>query len=177
MTFEQSVIASGVGGAIGAFIGFLGALMIFFLKENRQKENLRKSTIANLKLELAYNINLYNDFENKIQKCIEALSNKSRAIYLTLDYQFIGTFFAIQFYQSGLLLKYFHSEDMKKWNIMLTQIGAGAEKHVTDCVTQWREGKDIEQEKVYSALDFEKTQINYAKEMSQYLLDALQQKA
>ena len=124
-------------------------------------------------MEITYNINLYEKCEKSVQDCIEAISNGSRSVFLKLDYNFVGTFFAIQFYQSGLLLKYFHPEDMRRWNVMLNQIGAGAEAHVTNCVTQWREKKGITQEAVYNALKYEKSQIAYAKKMSEYILEKL----
>lgn len=169
MTFQESIIAT----SIGAFIGFLGALIIFFIKEIWQYLVRKNSTIKNLKMELAYNIILYDNFEEKIQECIEALSNDSRSIYLNLDYDFVGTYFAKQFYQSGLLLKYFHPENMRKWNIMLSQIGSGSEKYVIDCVDDWREQKEIEKNTVYKALNHEKKQIKYAKEMSEYIQNRL----
>lgn len=165
MSFEESIIAS----SIGAFVGFLGALIIFFIKEWWQSCSRKNTIVKNLKLEIAYNINLYEKFEEQIQDCIEAISNGSRTLYLNLDYNFVGTHFATQFYQNGLLLKYFHPEDMRRWNVMLTQIGTGADKHVTDCVDQWREEKEIDRETVYEALKYEKKQVAYAKEMSEYI--------
>ena len=165
MSFEESVIAS----SIGAFIGFLGALIIFFIKEWWQNRSRNSSIVSNLKLELTYNINLYEKFESQIQDCIEGISNESRSLYIDLDYDFIGTHFAKQFYQNGLLLKYFHPEDMRRWNVILNQVGSGADKYVTDCVDQWREEKEIERETVFKALKHEKQQVSYAKEMSEYI--------
>ena len=169
MGFWESTLAS----SIGAFVGFVGALIIFFIKEWWQNGVRRTSTVENLKLELAYNINLYEGFEKQIQECIEAISNDSRSLYLNLDYEFVGSHFAKQFYQNGLLLKYFQPEDMRRWNVMLNQIGTDGDKYVTDCVDQWREEKEIEKEPVYKALKHEKDQVSYAKEMSEYIRNKL----
>ena len=169
MSFWESALAS----SIGAFVGFVGALIIFFIKEWRQNKVRRTSIVENLKLEIAYNINLYEKFEKQIQNCIEDISNDSKSLYLNLDYDFVGTHFAKQFYQNGLLLKYFHPEDMRRWNVMLTQIGAGADKYVTECVDKWREEKEIKKEEVYKALKHEKEQVTYAKDMSEYIRSKL----
>lgn len=169
MSFWESALAS----SIGAFVGFVGALLIFFIKECWQNKIRRISIVQNLKLEIAYNINLYEEFDKQLQNCIEAISNDSRSLYLSLDYDFVGTHFAKQFYQNGLLLKYFHPEDMRRWNVMLTQISAGADKYVTECVDQWREKKEIDKEEVYKALKHEKNQVAYAKEMSEYIRSKL----
>ncbi len=165
MTFWETVSASG----FGAFFGFLGALAVFLIQEWNKRRRLNVATVQNLKYEITYNVNLYEKFEEQIQSCIEAISNDSRAIYLNLDYEFVGTHFAKQFYQNGLLREYFYPEDMRRWNVMLNQIGSGAETYVTECVDQWREHKGIEKESVYRALKHEKDQITYAKEMSEYI--------
>ena len=122
---------------------------------------------------MQYNINLYEKCESEIQNCIEAISNDSRDIYLSLDYHFVARFFARQFYNEGLLLKYFHPEDMRRWNVILTQIDEGSDAHVTDCVDKWREKQEIERESVFRALKHEKKQVSYAKEMSEYILAKL----
>jgi len=165
MSFWETVGASG----FGAFFGFLGALAVFLVQEWKKRRRLDAAIVQNLKLEIAYNVNLYEKFEEQIQSCIEAISNDSRTVYLNLDYEFVGAHFAKQFYQNGLLLKYFHPEDMRRWNVMLNQVGSGADAYVGECVDQWREDKGIEKESVYKALKHEKDQITYAKEMSEYI--------
>ena len=76
-------------------------------------------------------------FEQQIQKCIEEVLSDSRTVYLTLNYDFTARYVARQFYENGLLLKYFHVEDVRRWNVMLTHVDGGAEKYVTDCVENW----------------------------------------
>ena len=169
MSFWQTVAASG----FGAFFGFLGALAVFLVQEWQKNHRRDAAIVQNLKLEIDYNVNLYEKFEKQIQDCIEAISNDSKALYLNLDYQFVGTHFAKQFYQNGLLLKYFHPEDMRRWNIMLNQIGTGTDTYVCECVDKWREDKEIKKEDVYKALKHEKSQISYAKEMSEYIKSKL----
>ena len=165
MTFGESALSS----SIGAFAGFLGALIIFFLKEWRTNSVRRKSIIENLKLELQYNINLYEKSASDVQECIDAISNDSRNVYLTLNYGFVARTFAVQFYNEGLLLKYVHSEDMRRWNSILSQVSENSDEFVTECVAQWRQSK-ISKEDVYRALKLEKDHINEAKGMSEYIL-------
>jgi len=169
MSFWQTVAASG----FGAFFGFLGALAVFLVQEWQKNRRRDAAIVQNLKLEIDYNVNLYEKFQKQIQDCIEAISNDSKALYLNLDYQFVGTHFAKQFYQNGLLLKYFHPEDMRRWNIMLNQIATGADTYVCECVDKWREDKEIKKEDVYNALKHEKSQISYAKQMSEYIKSKL----
>jgi hypothetical protein len=61
---------------------------------------------------------------------------------------------------------------MRRWNIALTSISEGGEKHVTESVDKWRDSK-IEKSEVFEALKYEKTQIKYAKEMSEYIINKL----
>jgi len=158
--------------ALGPFIGFVGALILFFLIEYFNKAKQEKSIVKNLTYELKYNLNLYEKFEEQIQECIEGISNDKRNVYLNLDYDFVGRYFALQFYRQGGISKFFHHEDMRRWNISLTSISEGGEKYVTDSVDKWRDS-EIEKSEVFDALNYEKTQIKYAKEMSEYILNKL----
>jgi hypothetical protein len=83
--------------ALGPFIGFVGALILFFLKEYFNKVKQEKAIVKNLIYELKYNLNLYEKLEGQIQDCIEGISNDKRSVYLNLDYDFVGRHFAQQF--------------------------------------------------------------------------------
>jgi len=81
--------------------------------------------------------------------------------------------FSVQFYNEGLLLKYFHPEDMRRWNAVLAEVGAASDTYVTECVARWRENREITKEDAYNALKPEKDKINYTKDMSEYILGKL----
>ena len=168
MSFWETALSS----SLGAFVGFLGALIIYFIKEFRSRVARQKAVVSNLKYELTYNINLYSKFEGQIQDCIEAISNDSHDTYLSLDYDFIARHFARQFYNEGILPKYFHPEDVRRWNIVLSSVSDGSQAYVIESVEKWRE-QNIEKEKVFKSLKHEKTQVAYAREMSEYILKKL----
>ncbi|MDO6545365.1 hypothetical protein [Photobacterium sanguinicancri] len=159
--------------ALGPFIGFLGAVILFFLKEKWTSFCKKKSTISNLKLEIHYNINLYSDFIKQLSSAINAVSSGSKHVYVRLDYDFIATFFAKEYYNSGLLLTAFHVEDLKRWNVMLSSLSAGYEQKVLDSLEEWRTDKGISQDELFHILDHELKQVRYAKEMSEYVLSKL----
>ena len=165
----ESFLAS----ALGSFVGFIGALALFFLKEWRETRIKDQATIANLKLELAYNINLYEKLESQLGDVIEALSNDVKYFSLALDYKFVATHFAKQFYQSGLLLKYFHAEDMRRWNAMLSEVSEGADTYINEQVDKYIDGEDIKKDDLYKSLKQELKHVTYAKEMSDYVLARL----
>ena len=169
MSFWQIVLST----ALGAFFGFVAAIFLFFVKDGRQKKVHRTSIVENLRMELVYNINLYEGFEKNIQGCIEAISNDSRDFFLELNYETVATHFAIEFYKSGLLLKYFHSEDMRRWNVILTKVSEGNERFVMEYVENWVTGKDNDKETLYKVLRHEKSDICEAKEMSEYIKQKL----
>jgi len=146
---------------------FVGIRQIILLDKNYHK---RKNVSG---LYLPIKNTTFSDIEKHIQECIDAVSNDSKSIFLKLDYEFVASHFAKKFYESGLLLKYFHPEDMRRWNAILSLVGSGADKCVTDTVDQWCEGKETKKDEVYKVLKHEKDQVVYAREMSEHILKKL----
>ena len=164
MTFVQQVIAT----LIGTFAGFVGSLLLFWIKESYQNKNKEEALIKNLNYEFDYNINLLNKYETDLTQCIESVGADSKSVYSTIDYKKVAYFFAVQFYKEGLITKYLHPEDMKRWNDFLSSLSEGSENYIIDKLEQWRNSK-IDKELVFKALKLERDQVKYAREMCEYL--------
>jgi hypothetical protein len=164
MTFTQQVIAT----LIGSFGGFLAALAMMWIKQWFDDSRKEKSLLNNLRYEIAYNINLLNRYDDQITKCIEAVGADSKAVYLSLDYNLVARYFSIQFYREGLISRYLHIEDVKRWNDFLSTLSEGSEDYVSETIKKWRDGQ-ASKEQTFNALKHERDQIRYAKELSDYL--------
>lgn len=164
MTYWEHVTAT----AIGALLGFLFGLALFWIKERLVDTDQRRKAIKNLLYEFEYNLNLFEEYKKKLTECIEAVSSDKRKIYLNLDYDFVGRHFARRFYNEGYLSDFLHQEDMKRWNIFLSKLSPGSEVYVEEEVDKWRE-KNGDKESVYNALKSERDQIQFAIDMIEYL--------
>jgi len=164
MTFYDQVYAT----LTGTFFGFMGSLVLFWIKEKVTKQNSEKALVDNLGYELDYNIALYKKYEAEITNCIEATSAENRSAFLNLDYEYIARFFAIQFYQSGLIQKFLHHEDMKRWNDFMITLSAGNQKYVLEQLQAWRDGR-VQKEDIFNALNHEREQIRDALKMTEYI--------
>ena len=164
MTFAEQVTAT----LVGTISGFLFSLMLFWVKEYFGKTKLQKHLIENLQYEFEYNNNLFKKYSQKISECIEAVNAGTREVYLSLNYSFVASYFALQFYREGLASKYLHYEDIKRWNDVLINHGAGSEQYVLDNLALWRKG-EVEADRVFTALKYERDQLNHAIEMIDYL--------
>jgi hypothetical protein len=164
MTFWIQVTATG----IGAFFAFLFGLALFWIKEGLISADRKKKAIKNLLYEFEYNLNLFKKYKKGITDCIEAVSTDKRNIYLNLDYSFVATHFAKEFYKEGYLPDFLHQEEMRKWNIFLSTLSAGSETYVEETVDKWRE-KNGDKESVSSALKYEMNEIQFAIDMIEYL--------
>jgi len=100
MNFWQLIIVT----FTGSFLGFLGALVIFWIQDYLKKNKLDKAIVDNLKLELKYNINTYTEYINVIQECMDMVTNNRKDVSLNLRSDYLSTHFSRKFYQSGLLL-------------------------------------------------------------------------
>jgi transcriptional accessory protein Tex/SPT6 len=80
----------------------------------------------------------------------------------------VARFFAIQFCREGLISKYLHPEDMKRWNDFLSSLSEGSEGYIKDKIDQWR-NSTIEKKAIFEALKHERDQVKYAREICEYL--------
>ncbi len=161
-----------INTAVGAFLGFLSGLIIYWLKTRAGLSKQRKNAIKNLRYELEYNLGLCEEFKGKVSETIETVNSENHSVYLTLDYEFIGSYFAKQFYNGGYLSEFLHQDDMKKWNVFLSRLSAGSEAHIEETLEQWRKFK-IDKETVVTSLNLERKDIEFAKEMTEYLLQKI----
>ena len=97
MTYRQQIIAT----LIGTFAGFVGSLILFWIKEAFQKRKQEKSLVKHLRYELDYNINLLTKYEKDLTQSIEAVGADSRSVFSTIEYAKVARFFSIQFYREG----------------------------------------------------------------------------
>jgi hypothetical protein len=164
MTFFQQVIAT----LIGSFCGFLAALAMLWIKNWVDSSQKEQALLKNLRYEFEYNINVLTKFEDLFTKAIEAIGADSRQVYLNLDYSFIARHFSIQFYREGLVSKYLHVDDVKRWNDFLSDLSPGGDTFVLNTLEQWRHAS-IDKEEVFKVLTHVRGQIRYAKELSEYL--------
>ena len=154
---------------VGAFVGFVGSLILFWVKEGLTKKAQDKSLRKNLIYELSYNIDLFERYEVGITRSIEIVNSGSLLVpHLSLDYQQIAHYFAHQFYQAGLLQKYFEIADMRRWNDYMLQLQPGSQVYVQTCLRELRQGK-LEKEDAIAALTAEMGYVTEARKTSDYI--------
>lgn len=164
MTFWEQVVST----LIGTSSGFVFALVLFGIKGKLKRASEETDLVKNLHYEFAYNRNLFEKYIKKIGEVIETINAGDRKAYLSIEYEYVASYFSIQFYQSGLCSKRLHYEDMKRWNDVLVNHSQGSETYVMEAVEKWRKDK-IEQTDVVNALKLERTQLEYARDMIDYL--------
>lgn len=164
MTYTQQIIAT----LIGTLGGFIVALLMFYIKESFQSKKKEETLLKNLSYELDYNINLLGKYVEDLTKCIEKVSSDKKSVFTSIQYDKVAIFFAKQFYKEGLVSKYLHVEDLERWNNSLAPMGDGAEAYIEDVLKKWHDST-LEKGEVFDALNHERNQIKYAKEMFEYL--------
>lgn len=163
MTFLQTVLAA----LIGSFGGFLGALGMLWIKTRFDNSRRESFLVENLHYELDYNIHLLTKYCKQVTENIEAVSSGSKEIYLSIDYSLIARHFSILFYREGLISKYFHVEDVKRWNDFLSMFGEGSEAYANEIVEKWR-SDEATNNQTFKALKYERDQIANAIELCTY---------
>lgn len=168
MSFGEQVTAT----LIGTVAGFTGSLLLFWIREKVGRCIHEKALVDNLFYELDYNIALFRKYEDLITESIESTGHDNRNVYLNIDYEYIARFFAIQFYQSGLLRKYLHHEDMKRWNDFMIALQVGGQAYVLNQLEAWRKGA-LGKEDIFAALNMEREHIRDAIRMTVHIKERL----
>lgn len=168
MEFWDRVISSSIG-SFGGFVGAVGIYLIIGWTEKRKKE---RNLILNLKYEIQYNLHLFEKYCDQITKCIEGISNDSKNTFININYSSVARYFAVLFYQEGLITKKFNPEDVKQWDDLLIKVSEGSDAYVCNKLTKWRASETSKKE-VHEALDFEREQLKSAIKVSEYILGKL----
>ena len=164
MTYGQQITAT----LIGTSAGFCGSVILFWLKELWQGSRRKRAIIKNLDYEFDYNINLLNKYDKDLTTCLEKIAADSKVVYCSIQYSKIFKYFANQLYTEGLFSKYLHPEDMKRWNDFLTTLSAGSENYFLEMLDKWRKSETTKTD-VHAAVEQERTNIRYAREITEYL--------
>ena len=154
---------------IGVVIGFGFSLLLFWCKEFYLYRKKKKDLLQCLNYEFEYNQNLFTKFLKKVDECIIAVNGDRRDTYLnSLEYALVASYFSQCFYREGLIIKYLHVENTKRWNDLLANNSVGSEEYIKERLEKWREEK-ISKTEIITSLQNEKTQLENSIEMIKYL--------
>lgn len=165
LSFLQQVCAT----LIGVVVGFLFSLILFYLKELHSSEKKKKNLLECLKYEFEYNLNLFKKYLGKVEDCIVSVNGDRKDTYLNgLDYSLVAAYFSRNFYREGLIVKYLHVENMKRWNDFLSSHSEGSEEYLLEQLEKWRKS-EIAKEKIITSLQHEEKLLKHTIEMIEYL--------
>ena len=157
---------------IGVVAGFLFSLALFWIKENISYKKKKENILKGLRFEFDYNLNIFKKYLEQVEECISAIGANSKKTYLKLNYELIFIYFAKQFYQEGLIIKYLPVEGVKRWNDFLGNCSVGSDEYIDNELEKWRKSK-IDQEDIFKSLKLEKNHLKDAIVMIEYLKGAI----
>ncbi len=169
LSFLQQVCAT----LIGVVAGFLFSFILFYIKELVSSQKKKKNLLECLKYEFEYNLNLFKKYLGKIEECIVSVNGDRKDTYLNrLDYSLIAAHFSRSFYSEGLIIKYLHVENMKRWNDFLSSHSDGSEEYLLEQLEKWRKS-EIAKKEIITSLQLEEKLLKHSIEMIVYLKEQI----
>jgi len=136
MTFTENVISTG----IGAFLGFIFAILLFYFTEKWKEDKIRKRLESSVAKELDFNIKLFNQQIGNLNKAIEEVASNNRAILISYGFKNFQSSLLSIYYNSGHAVEKLTSEDILYLSTILDHVQGQLPNLVNDELANWNNG-------------------------------------
>lgn len=136
MTFTENVISTG----IGAFLGFIFAILLFYFTEKWKEEKIKKRLESSVAKELDYNIKLFNQQIGNLNKIIEEVAANNKSIHISYGFKNFQSSLLSIYYNTGHAVEKLTSEDILYLSTILDHVQGQLPNLVNDEISNWNNG-------------------------------------
>jgi len=156
MTFKEQLLST----SLGSFLGFLFAILLFFITYWLINKKTKDSYKKLLKREFLFNISLLETWLDYFDDDIVKISNDDHNIYHYFKYADFQVYFLKKAFEFGIvydLLK--KDEDISKLIDMLSFFSLASEQFVNQQIKLWN-SKAIDKKTITDRMQFDKNKVN-----------------
>lgn len=150
-------------------MGFLSAIILFFITYFVRNHLIKRTLRKHLKREFQYNISLLQEWINEIDKILRKITAMDLRVYSYLQYSYFQRYFIQESFKLGIIYKLLNNEELSQLNTMLLHCSIGGEQYVNASIAQWKAQK-INQAEALSNFEFEKEELQKYKKHLEHLL-------
>jgi len=155
MTFCEQIIAT----LIGTIIGFIFALVLFYLTDIIKRNKQKKEIIQLLKREVEFNTKLLLKYLKDINKIIENITANDNRINTYLKYSDFQVIFFGKSIQSGYIYEIFTDDEITKIIDCINHFTLFSENYINNFVGQFK-NNEIDQQEMLGLFQFERSEID-----------------
>ena len=149
---------------IGALLGFLLSLILYWYKERRERKNKEKQITNNVILELNLLVSFLGTVDQHISDVSTRINSDIRPVFTWINYSRMINFHINQYYQSGLIRMVLSPVNIRKLDETLTWFNTPYGNELNRQAIEWNEGRKtkgdlieiygIERQKISEAIEF-----------------------
>ena len=154
MNFWQNIIST----FIGAFLGFVFSICLFYLTNKWSKKTQRKSLEKNLIKEFEFNEHYLQKILEDLKKAIEKITVNDKNVFYYFNYVSFQRLFTQTYFQQGFLYGKLDPDDINLLDTILSRMTQGGEYYINNSIQKWKEA-NLNQQQILSILSFERDSI------------------
>ena len=154
MNFWQNIIST----FIGAFLGFIFSICLFYLTNKWSKKSQRKSLEKNLIKEFEFNEHYLQKILEDLKKAIEKITVNDKNVFYYFNYVSFQRLFTQTYFQQGFLYGKLDPDDINLLDTILSRMTQGGEYYINNSIQKWKEA-NLNQQQILSILSFERDSI------------------
>ena len=154
MNFWQNVFST----FIGALLGFIFSIFLFYLTSRWSKNAQKKSTEKNLIKEFEFNEHYLQKVLADIKKAIEKITVNDKNVFYYFNYKSYQRLFVQSYFQQGFLYEKLDPDDINLLDTILSRMTQGGEYYINNSIQRWKEDH-LNQQQILNILAFERDSI------------------
>lgn len=154
MNFWQNVFST----FIGALLGFVFSIFLFYLTRRWSKKAQKKSLEKNLIKEFEFNAHYLQKILEDLKKAIEKITVNDKDVFYYFSYISYQRLFTQTYFQQGFLYERLDPDDINLLDTILSRMTRGGEYHINNSIQRWKEDS-LSQQQILKILAFERDSI------------------
>ena len=135
MNFYQSVFSM----FIGALLGFIFSLFLFYLKEKWSRNAEKKSLENNLIKEFEFNGNYLRKILGDMNKTIEKITVNDKNVFYYFNYMSYQRIFIQAYFQKGYLYEKLDPDDINLIDAILSRMTLRGQDYINNSIQMWKD--------------------------------------
>lgn len=155
MNFWQNVFST----FIGALLGFILSIFLFYLTRRWSKNAQKKSLEKNLIKEFEFNEHYLQKILKDLNKAIEKITVNDKGVFYYIKYISYQRLFTQDYFRQGFLYEKLNPDDINLLDTILSRMTQIHEDYINVSIKKWKEN-DLSQKQILNILAFERDSID-----------------
>ena len=156
----------------GSFLGFVFAIILFYIIEKVKSYQSKKELKKLLKKECKYNLSQFEEWISVIEKVLTEVGADISQTYGFVNYENFASYFLQRSYQEGIMFDLIKDKDVKEMAAMFTRYNLNGQTYINGLITSWR-SNEITKQDITAKLNHELSELKESQKIFGELISDL----